>query len=149
NKRVFAKLPSKRAHYCDQTFDHEVKLDTWSWVEAACLAYRTDYDIRKHMQATGADLRVFKPYDSPIEKTVRVVKPNHDKIRKQFGADAGRISSLLAREDLVRAIQDKKTTEKVRIDSYEGPIEFLEAREEKVKETGKTIIHHVVEPSCG
>src|SRR5438132_1785876 len=133
SQRFFEKLSSERAHYSAQTFDHEVKLDRWGWVEVAGFAYRTDYDIRKHMQATGADLRVFKPYDSPIEKTVRVVKPNHDKIRKQFGADAGRIISLLAREDLVRTIQDKKTTDKVRIDSYEVPIEFLEAREEKVK----------------
>ncbi|TMI25407.1 glycine--tRNA ligase [Candidatus Bathyarchaeota archaeon] len=149
HQRFFEKLPSERAHYSAQTFDHEVKLDRWGWVEVAGFAYRTDYDIRKHMQATGADLRVFKPYDSPIEKTVRVVKPNHDKIRKQFGADAGRIISLLAREDLVRTIQDKKTTDKVRIDSYEVPIEFLEAREEKVKETGKRFIPHVVEPSFG
>src|SRR5206468_725544 len=59
HQRFFEKLPSERAHYSAQTFDHEVKLDRWGWVEVAGFAYRTDYDIRKHMQATGVDLRVF------------------------------------------------------------------------------------------
>jgi len=149
HQRFFEKLPSERAHYSAQTFDHEVKLDRWGWVEVAGFAYRTDYDIRKHMQATGVDLRVFKPYDSPIEKTIRVVRPSHDKIRKRFGTDAGRIISLLAREDLARTLQEKKPGEKVRIDGYEVPVEFLETREEKVKETGVRFIPHVVEPSFG
>src|SRR5207247_479492 len=42
-----------------------------------------------------------------------------------------------------------KPGEKVRIDGYEVPVEFLETREEKVKETGVRFIPHVVEPSFG
>jgi glycyl-tRNA synthetase len=149
HQRFFEKLPMERAHYSAQTFDHEVKLDRWGWVEVAGFAYRTDYDLKRHMQATGIDLRVFKPYNSPIEKTVRVVRPNHEKIRKQFGAEAGRIISLLSREDLTRALQGKKAGEKFRIDKYEVPVEFLETREEKVKETGTKFVPYVVEPSFG
>jgi len=105
-QRFFEKLSTERAHYSSQTFDHEVKLDRWDWVEVAGFAYRTDFDLRSHMQATGIDLRVFKAYDSPIEKKVRTIRPNHQKIRQRFGTDAGRIISLLAREESWRVNQN-------------------------------------------
>jgi glycyl-tRNA synthetase len=149
NQRFFEKLPGERAHYSAQTFDHEVKLDRWDWVEVAGFAYRTDYDLRSHMQATGTDLRVFKAYDSPVEKTVRTVRPNHEKIRKQFGKDAGRIISLLAKEDLKRIIQGKKPGDSIKIDSHDIPLEFFESKEETIKEAGTRFLPHVIEPSFG
>jgi glycyl-tRNA synthetase len=149
HQRFFEKLPTERAHYSAQTFDHEVKLDRWGWVEVAGFAYRTDYDLKKHMEATGIDLRVFKPYDSPVEKTVRIVRPNHEKIRKQYGADAGKIISLLAREDLPQKLQGKKPGETIEASGHSIPIELFETKEEKVKETGTKYIPHVVEPSFG
>ena len=149
NQRFFEKLPTERAHYSAQTFDHEVKLDRWDWVEVAGFAYRTDYDLRSHMQATGIDMRVFKAYDSPIEKTVRTVRPNHEKIRKQFGKDAGRIISLLAKDDLARILHGKRPGESIRIDAYDIPIELFDAKEETIKEAGKKYLPHVIEPSFG
>lgn len=149
NQRFFEKLPSERAHYSAQTFDHEIKLDRWGWVEVAGFAYRTDYDLKAHSKATGIDLRVFKAYDSPVEKMTRVVRPNHEKIRKQFGAEAGKIISLLAREDLARLVGGKKKDDTVRVDHYDIPLEFFETKEEKVKETGTKYFPHVIEPSFG
>jgi glycyl-tRNA synthetase len=149
NQRFFEKLSSERAHYSAQTFDHEVKLDRWDWVEVAGFAYRTDYDLRSHMQATGIDLRVFKAYDSPVEKKVQTVRPNHEKIRRQFGKDAGRIISFLAKEDLTRIIQGKKLGDSVRVDSHDIPLEFFEAKEETMKEAGTRFLPHVIEPSFG
>jgi glycyl-tRNA synthetase len=149
HQRFFEKLSSERAHYSAQTFDHEVKLDRWDWVEVAGFAYRTDYDLRSHMQATGIDLRVFKAYDSPIEKTVHIVRPNHEKIRKQFGTDAGRIISLLAKEDLPRILHGKKPGDSIRIDARDIPIEFFDKKEETIKETGIRFLPHVIEPSFG
>jgi len=149
NQRFFEKLSTERAHYSAQTFDHEVKLDRWDWVEVAGFAYRTDYDLRGHMQATGVDLRVFKAYDSPVEKTVRTVGPNHEKIRRRFGADAGRIISLLAKEDLPRILQDKKPGDTIKVDTHNIPIEFFNTKEETVKEAGTKFLPHVVEPSFG
>ena len=149
NQRFFEKLSTERAHYSAQTFDHEVKLDRWDWVEVAGFAYRTDYDLRSHMTATGIDLRVFKAYDSPVEKTVRMVRPNHEKIRRQFGADAGRIISLLAKEDLSRILQGKKPGDSIRIDAHDIPIKFFDTKEETVKEAGTRFLPHVIEPSFG
>ena len=149
NQRFFEKLPTERAHYSAQTFDHEVKLDRWDWVEVAGFAYRTDFDLRSHMQATGVDLRIFKAYDSPIEKTIRTVRPNHEKIRKQFGKEAGRIISLLAKEDLPRILQGKKPGASIRVDASDIPVEFFDTKEEKIKEAGTKILPHVIEPSFG
>ena len=149
NQRFYEKLSTERAHYSAQTFDHEVKLDRWDWVEVAGFAYRTDYDLRSHMQATGIDMRVFKAYDSPIEKTVRTVRPSHEKIRKRFGKDTGRIISLLAKEDLTRILQGKKPGESIRIDAYDIPVELFETKEEAIKEAGTKFLPHVIEPSFG
>src|SRR6266566_4798962 len=136
NQRFFEKLSTERAHYSAQTFDHEVKLDRWDWVEVAGFAYRTDYDLRSHMKATGIDMRVFKSYDSPVEKTVRTVRPNHEKIRKRFGSDAGRIISLLAKEDLPRILQGKKSGDSIRIEAHDIPIELFDIKDETVNEAG-------------
>lgn len=149
DQRFFEKLPSERAHYSAQTFDHEVKLDRWGWVEVAGFAYRTDYDLRRHSEATGVDLRVFKAYDSPVEKTVRVFRPNHEKIRKQFGMEAGKIISLLAKEDIANLTAGKKRGDVVKVGRFDIPLEFFEMKEEKVKETGTKYFPHVVEPSFG
>jgi glycyl-tRNA synthetase len=149
NQRFFEKMSTERAHYSAQTFDHEVKLDRWDWVEVAGFAYRTDYDLRSHMHATGIDMRVFKAYDSPIEKTVRTLRPNHEKIRKQFGKAAGRIISHLAKEDLPRILQGKKAGDSIRIDAYDIPIELFDTKEETIKEAGTKFLPHVIEPSFG
>lgn len=149
SQRFFEKLSTERAHYSAQTFDHEVKLDRWEWVEVAGFAYRTDYDLRSHMQATGIDMRVFKAYDSPIEKTVRTVRPNHEMIRKQFGRDAGRVISLIAKEDIARILQGKKPGDLIRIDADDIPIEFFDTKEEIIKEAGTKFLPHVIEPSFG
>jgi len=149
NQRFFEKLSTERAHYSAQTFDHEVKLDRWDWVEVAGFAYRTDYDLRSHMQATGIDLRVFKAYDSPVEKTVRTVRPNHEKIRKQFGKAAGRIISLLAKEDLAGILRGKNPGDSIRIDAHDIPVEFFDTKEETIKEAGTKFLPHVIEPSFG
>jgi glycyl-tRNA synthetase len=57
-QRFRAKLSGERAHYSAQTFDHEVLLEGWGWVEVAGHAYRTNYDLEAHMKKTGADYSV-------------------------------------------------------------------------------------------
>src|SRR5207247_9811672 len=128
------------------TFDHEVKLDRWDWVEVAGFAYRTDYDLRSHMKATGIDMRVFKSYDSPVEKTVRTVRPNHEKIRKRFGSKAGRIISLLTKENLPRPLQGKKPGDSIKIEAHDIPIELFDTTDEPIKQAGSRFFHHFIEP---
>ena len=148
SQRFFEKLPGERAHYSAQTFDHEVKLDRWEWVEVAGFAYRTDYDLQRHMEATGVDMRVFKAYEKPVEKTVTTIRPRHDKIRQLFPDEAGKIVSVLAKQDL-NLVLGQKRDKFVEIEGYRIPADCFDTREEKVKESGVRFIPHVVEPSFG
>jgi len=124
-QRFFEKLLGERAHYSSQTFDHEVKLDRHGWVEVAGFAYRTDYDLRKHMEATGKDMRVFKPYTSPIERKIKTVKLSHEKIRQYFGKEAGKIIGLLSKQDLAKKLQESGHSKTIRLDAYELPKDCL------------------------
>ena len=149
SQRFFEKIQTERAHYSAQTFDQEVKLDRWGWVEVAGFAYRTDYDLKKHMDATGVDQTIFKPHGSPIEKKVIVTRPNHDKIRHRFGKDAGNIIGQLSNKDLGQLVKGIKPGENVRVGEIEVPVEFFNTREEIIKETGTRFLPHVIEPSFG
>ena len=148
NQRFFEKLQNERAHYSVQTFDLEIQLDRWGWVEVAGFAYRTDYDLQRHMQATGADMRVFKEHTSPVLRIVRSVKLNYEILRKHFGEEAGKIASLLAKEDLTKLLETEGHGS-VRIASYSVPLECFETKSETIKETGTRFLPHVIEPSFG
>ena len=149
DQRFFEKLQTERAHYSTQTFDQEVKLDRWGWVEVAGFAYRTDYDLKKHMEATGIDQTIFKPHAAPVERKITVTKPNHDKIRGRFGKDAGKIIGLLANKDLGLLIRSVKPGEHLEVENFEVPVDFFDTKEETIKETGTRFLPHVIEPSFG
>ena len=59
-QRFTEKLEWERAHYSAQGFDQEVYLERWGWVEVSGHNYRTDYDLKRHMEFSGVDMRVFK-----------------------------------------------------------------------------------------
>src|SRR5256884_768736 len=149
HQRFFEKLPSERAHYSAQTFDHEVRLDRWGWTEVAGFAYRTDYDLRKHMEATGEDLRVFKPYPTPRVRKVKSIRPNHQNIRKIFQEETGRVADLISKDDPEKLLRAKKARHPVEIGSYTIPPDCFDVVEEEVKETGTRFLPHVIEPSFG
>lgn len=146
NQRFFEKLPDERAHYSSQTFDLEVQLDRWGWVEVAGFAYRTDYDLKSHMIASGTDMRVFRPYEKPIGKTTLVVKPNYQRLRTIFGSDAGRIGGLLATVDPKKLADNAGP---VQLDGFIVPRDCFELKQETVKEAGAKFLPHVIEPSFG
>ncbi len=149
HQRFFEKLPAERAHYSTQTFDHEVQLDRWGWTEVAGFAYRTDYDLRKHMEATGEDLRVFKPYPTPQLRSVKEIRPNHQNIRKIFQEETGRVAGLISKDDPERLARAKNSGQSVRIEKYTVPPDCYDVVEKEVKETGTRFLPHVIEPSFG
>jgi len=59
-QRFMEKLDWERAHYSAQSFDQEIYLERWGWTEVSGHAYRTDYDLKKHMEFSGVDMRAFK-----------------------------------------------------------------------------------------
>jgi len=59
-QRFMEKLPWEKAHYSTQSFDQEIYLERWGWTEVSGHAYRTDYDLKRHMEFSGVDMQAFK-----------------------------------------------------------------------------------------
>ena len=143
------KLPHERAHYAQQVFDQLVRVSRWGWVEVSGHAYRTDYDLSRHMKYSGHDLTVFRPYEKP--KVVRVKRVVVDKawVGRTYRSEAPRVLELLSRlspEEVERMLREKG---KVVVDGYEIPAEHVKIVEVEEKVSGRRFIPHVVEPSFG
>lgn len=147
HQRFFEKLSGERAHYSRQTFDLEVLLDRLGWVEVAGFAYRSDYDLKRHIQATGQDMSVFRAYPKAVEKTQTKVSVRYDELRRAFGDKARKVSEALAGKDLLSIVTSD--VGKISVEGYDIPLNCFEIKEEKIKESGRQFIPHVIEPSFG
>ncbi len=80
-QRFIEKLEWERAHYSKQGFDQEVYLERWGWVEVSGHNYRSNYDLSRHMQFSGVDMKVFKEAEQESRRFIpHVVEPS-------FGSD--------------------------------------------------------------
>ena len=148
-QRFEEKMRAERSHYSTQTFDHQIWLERWGWVEVAGHAYRTDFDLAAHIKFSGADLSVFKPYDVPILKKTRVIVPQES------------LLGPLLREKIRTVLEALKARTPEEVENSFAESGFFEIQgfkilpahvrfEEKTeKETGRRIVPHVVEPSFG
>ena len=147
-QRFVAKLPSERAHYAAQVYDQLVKLERWGWVEVSGHAYRTDYDLRRHMEASGQDLRVYARPEAPSASPRLVVKPLVEALRASFGNEADEVLRELSKLEARRVEDELKAKGFVQVGGFKLTRQHLEVREE-VKEAGRRFISHVAEPSFG
>jgi glycyl-tRNA synthetase len=148
-QRFIEKLPWERAHYSLQSFDQEVYVDRWGWIEVSGYAYRTDYDLKQHMQFSGADTRVFKEYEKPVEKEKVEIKPLMAKLGPVFKDEAQKIAQMLAREnpeDVEASFREKGY---YMLGKHKILPEYVEITHIKMEERGRRFIPHVVEPSFG
>lgn len=148
-QRFIEKLPWERAHYSQQSFDQEVYVERWGWIEVSGHAYRTDYDLRSHMQASGVDMEVFKEYDKPAKKSVAKVKPIMAKLGPAFRGEASKIAGLLAKVDAAEFETSLKKNGFCMVGKYKLLNEYVSISHEDVVEQGRRFIPHVVEPSFG
>ncbi len=149
NQRFIEKLPWERAHYSLQSFDQEVLLERWGWTEVSGHANRTDYDLKSHMQSTGADMHIFREYEKPIEKEQLLVKPQMAKLGPVFKKEAAKVGEMIAKADPKEVEACFKERGHFTIGEYEILPEHVYFTREKVVERGKHFIPHVVEPSFG
>jgi glycyl-tRNA synthetase len=148
-QRFEEKMPAERSHYSSQTFDHQIWLDRWGWVEVAGHAYRTDFDLSGHIKLSGADLSIFKPYEKPITKLSKVVVPQES------------ILGPLLREktrttvDALKAVRPEEIEDSFAksgffvIQGFKVLPSHVRIEEKTEKEAGRRIVPHVVEPSFG
>jgi glycyl-tRNA synthetase len=149
NQRFIEKLPWEKAHYATQCFDQEVHVDRWGWIEVSGHAYRTDYDLSCHMKTSGADLRVYKEYETPVEEEQLVLKPIMAKLGPAFKAEAAKVAELLSKapaEEVATALEKNGC---YMVENYRILPEHVDVNHKKTVARGKRFIPHVVEPSFG
>lgn len=149
NQRFIEKLPWERAHYSLQSFDQEVLLERWGWTEVSGHANRTDYDLKSHMQSTGADMQIFKEYKKPIEKEQLLVRPQMAKLGPVFKKEAAKVGDMITKADPKEVEACFKEKGHFTIGEYKILPEYVHFAREKVVERGRRFIPHVVEPSFG
>lgn len=142
------KLPEERAHYSKQTFDQLVSISRWGWVEISGHAYRTDYDLSRHMKFSGEDLTVYKVLKKPEEVITKKVVINQELLKEYFGPETPRILQLLKnlRVDEVEEILKKG---EAAVEGFRIPSNVLRIEEVKEVVKGRRFVPHVVEPSFG
>jgi glycyl-tRNA synthetase len=148
-QRFIEKLPWEQAHYALQSFDQEVYFERWGWFEVSGHTYRTDYDLKRHMQFSGADMRVFKEYEKPVEMEQAVIKPVMAKLGPVFKEDATKVAEVLSEASTEEVEASIKKSGYYMLGKYKILPEYIELIRQKVKERGKRFIPHVVEPSFG
>ncbi len=148
-QRFIEKLSWEKAHYSSQSFDQEVHVDRWGWVEVSGHAYRTDYDLSSHMKASGADMRVYKEYATPVEKEAVVVKPIMAKLGPVFKKEAAKVAELLAKVPAEEVAASLEKNGYLMLEGYKVLPEQVDIGHQKTVERGTHFIPHVVEPSFG
>jgi len=148
-QRFMGKAPWERAHYSVQGFDQEIYLDRWGWTEVSGHNYRTDYDLRRHMEFSGVDMRTYKEYEKPVAKEEIVIKPVMSTIGRAFKNNAPKIAKILATSDPKILEESLKKKGFFKIESFKILPEHVQIVHKKIAEKGRRFIPHVVEPSFG
>ncbi|MEM3696585.1 MAG: glycine--tRNA ligase [Candidatus Bathyarchaeia archaeon] len=148
-QRFIEKLPWERAHYSAQTFDHEVLVERWGWIEVTATAHRTDYDLKRHTEFSNQDMYIFKEYEKPLEKEQIIIKPIMGKLGPAFKKEAAKVAEMLSKADPKEVENSLKKNGYFMLGKYKILPEHLEIRHEKVVERGRRFIPHVIEPTFG
>ncbi len=142
------KLPEERAHYSKQTFDQLVSISRWGWVEISGHAYRTDYDLSRHMQFSGEDLTVYRELKKPKEVTKKRVVVDQEYLKEYFGSDTPRVLQAL-RKLSVEEVEKILSEGDVVVEGFKVPARVFRIEEVREVVRGRRFIPHVVEPSFG
>ncbi|KPV65201.1 MAG: glycyl-tRNA synthetase [Candidatus Bathyarchaeota archaeon BA1] len=146
-QRFIEKLPWERAHYSTQGFDQQVHLERWGWVEVSGHNYRTDYDLRRHMEFSGVDMRAFKAHEKLVVREEVAIKPIMSEIGPAFKDDTQRVVRLLSIANPSELEDALKSQGFHMLESFKILPQHVEVIRKRVK--GKRFIPHVIEPSFG
>ncbi len=147
--RFREQLPHEKAHYSKQTIDLQVYLDGQGWTEIAGHAYRTDWDLSRHIKFSGVDMRVFKKTEAPLTVKKLVLKPNKATIGPDFQKDAGKIIGELNKMDPVEVKNKLDSQGFIEVAGRRLTSKHIEFEEYEEVVKGKKFIPHVIEPSYG
>jgi glycyl-tRNA synthetase len=149
NQRFIEKTQWEKAHYAGQSFDQEVYVDRWGWIEVSGHAHRTDFDLSSHMKASGADFRVYKEYATPVEEEQLVLKPVMAKMGPAFKTEAAKAAALLSEAPAEEVAAQLEKNGSYMAGPYKILPEHVDISRQKTVVRGKRFIPQVVEPSFG
>ncbi len=146
-------LQTEMAHYASDCWDAEALL-SYGWTELVGIADRGDFDLRRHHEHSGEDMRVFVPFPEPIEMEVERLSPVHKELGPRFRGEAKAIAEALIEADATAVGEDGMAT--IPIPEENGgtrlvqvPPECFSLERVVEKRTGERVLPHVVEPSFG
>jgi glycyl-tRNA synthetase len=148
-QRFIEKLAWERAHYSLQTFDQQAYVERWGWVEVSGHACRADYDLKRHMEFSGEDMRVYKECEKLIEKEHLKINPIMSKLGPAFKNEAAKVAQMLLKTDPEEVEASMRKKGFYKLGKYRILPEHLEVKHEKIVEHGRRFIPYVVEPSLG
>ncbi|MGC8947734.1 MAG: glycine--tRNA ligase [Thermoprotei archaeon] len=149
-KQLFLeKSPSERAHYSSQTFDQMVYLEDFGWVEVSGHAYRTDYDLKSHMELSGKNLKAYRRLDKP-----RIVKHYKVSLRMDIAGKVLRdkapiINNKLQSLDPERIMHNLEINGFIEINGIKVDKDMLRIMSEDEVINVEEFVPHVAEPSFG
>jgi glycyl-tRNA synthetase len=148
-QRFLEKFTWEKAHYSSQSFDQEVLVDRWGWVEVSGHAYRTDYDLNCHMKASSVDMTVYKEYAEPVEKEELTIKPIMAKLGPVYKGEACKVAEALTKVPVQQVVDALAKDGSIMVDGYEIFPEHVDINKQKTIVRGTRFVPHVVEPSFG
>jgi len=125
-----------------------VKLERWGWIEVSGHAYRTDYDVSRHQQASGQDLSVFKKFDVPKKEALLVARPVTPVISAECKAGTGKVLATIKSAD-PKALRDALARGPAEVGGVSIKPSYVTFADEEQVISGKRFVPHVAEPSFG
>lgn len=148
-QRFREKLAGERAHYARKTFDQEVYLDRWGWVEVSGHADRTDYDLSAHLKNSGVDIYAERRLKEARYVKEYEVRPRVRDIKRDFGDKVGVIMSRLSKSDVNKLLDSFKRDGYILIDDIRLDKKYFDIEVKIKKIESEKFIPHVIEPSFG
>ncbi|MBR2255216.1 MAG: glycine--tRNA ligase [Candidatus Methanomethylophilaceae archaeon] len=140
-------LQDEMAHYAADCWDAEVLL-SYGWTEITGIADRGCWDLSRHAEFSGTELKHFKRFDEPREVTVTKIKAKHKLLGPAFKTKAKAIAAAM--ESMSPSdVKDGHLTVDIDGEKVDVSDEFFEVAEVTEKVTGERVVPHVIEPSHG
>ncbi len=147
-QRFREQLPNELAHYSAQTYDQQVELSRWGWVEISGHAYRTDYDLKRHSKYSGESLTFKKQLEKPIEVESVEITPDMKVIGPMLRDKTQKFIEHL-KSLPVEELKKLLNKEFIEYEGHEIPSSAIKFKIVKKKVNYKEFVPHVAEPSFG
>jgi len=149
-KQLFLeKSPSERAHYSSQTFDQMVHLEDFGWIEVSGHAYRTDYDLKSHMELSGKNLKAYRRLKEPKIIKHHKITLRMDVAGKILKDKVSTINNKLQSMNAEEVIEMLEKNGFIEIDNIKLDKNMLRILIEEETINIEEFIPHVAEPSFG